>query len=61
MSALVLREDAGGVATLTINRPETLNALSPSLFVELRAHIDAISATPDAIGCVVLRGAGRSF
>jgi enoyl-CoA hydratase len=61
MSALVLRTDADGVATLTINRPETLNALSPSLFVELRAHIDAIAAAPDDIGCVVLRGAGRSF
>ena len=61
MSELVLREDANGVATLTINRPETLNALSPSLFVELRAHIDAIAASEDTIACVVLRGAGRSF
>jgi len=61
MTALVLREDADGVATLTLNRPETLNALSPSLFVELRAHIDAIRDQADSIGCVVLRGAGRSF
>jgi len=61
MSELVLREDADGVATLTINRPETLNALSPSLFVGLRAHIDSIAASEDSIGCVVLRGAGRSF
>ena len=61
MTALVLREDNDGVATLTLNRPEALNALSPSLFVELRAHIDAIAATPDTIGCVVLRGAGRAF
>lgn len=59
--SLVLREDNGGIATLTLNRPEALNALSPSLFVELRAHLDAIAAAPDAIGCVVLRGAGRSF
>jgi enoyl-CoA hydratase len=58
---LVLRSDADGIATLTLNRPETLNALSPSLFVELRAHLDAIAAAPDAVGCVVLRGAGRSF
>lgn len=61
MSALVLREDNGGVVTLTLNRPEALNALSPSMFVELRAHIDAIGAVPDEIGCVILRGAGRSF
>ena len=61
MSTLVLREDAAGVATLTVNRPEALNALSPSVFVELRAHIDAIAASPETVGCVVLRGAGRSF
>jgi len=58
---LVLRSDADGVATLTLNRPESLNALSPSLFVELRAHIDAIAAETETIGCVILRGAGRSF
>jgi enoyl-CoA hydratase/carnithine racemase len=61
MSTLVLREDNGGVATLTLNRPEALNALSPSMFVELRAHIDAIATSPEAVGCVILRGAGRSF
>jgi len=61
MTGLVLRQDRDGVATLTLNRPETLNALSPSLFVELREHIDAIAGAPDSVGCVVLRGAGRSF
>lgn len=59
--SLVLRSDSEGVATLTFNRPETLNALSPSLFVELRANLDAIAADTDTIACVVLRGAGRSF
>ena len=61
MTALVLRNDADGVATLTLNRPEQLNALSPALFVELRAHLDAIAAATDTVGCVVLCGAGRSF
>ncbi len=61
MSALVTREDADGVATLTLNRPEALNALSPSMFVELRSHVDAIAAAEESIGCVILRGAGRSF
>ena len=61
MSALVLRDDSNKVATLTLNRPEALNALSPSMFVELRTHIDAIAASPETIGCVILRGAGRSF
>jgi enoyl-CoA hydratase/carnithine racemase len=61
MSELVLRNDENGVATLTLNRPEALNALSPALFRELRAHLDAIAADTDGVGCVVLRGAGRSF
>ncbi len=57
---LVLRTDADGVATLTLNRPAKLNALNPPLFVELRGHIDALAASTD-VGCVVLTGAGRSF
>ncbi|MBI2765488.1 MAG: enoyl-CoA hydratase/isomerase family protein [Chloroflexi bacterium] len=61
MNGLVLRTDDDGIATLTFNRPEQLNALSPSLFVELRAHLEAIAAAPDTTGCVVLTGAGRSF
>jgi enoyl-CoA hydratase/carnithine racemase len=61
MPELVLRADEGGIAFLTLNRPDALNALSPAVFVELRAHIDAIAAALDTVGCVVLRGAGRSF
>lgn len=57
---LVLRDDDGGVARLTLNRPEKLNALTPELFAELRDHLDAIAAD-DGVGCVVLAGAGRSF
>jgi enoyl-CoA hydratase/carnithine racemase len=59
-TALVFRSDVEGVATLTLNRPEKLNALTPALFVELRAHVEDI-ATDSSIGCVVLAGAGRSF
>jgi enoyl-CoA hydratase/carnithine racemase len=61
MNTLVVRTDNEGVATLTLNRPEALNALSPNLFIELREHIDGIAQQTDAIGCVVLRGAGKSF
>ena len=61
MSALVLRDDNDGLAVLTLNRPEVLNALSPNLFVELREHIDAIGNDTDNIGCVILCGRGRSF
>jgi enoyl-CoA hydratase len=61
MTDLVLRDDAGPVVVLTLNRPAKLNALSPALFVELRAHVDAISAEGGTVKVVVLTGAGRSF
>ena len=60
MDELVLRRDAEGIATLTLNRPDKLNALTPGSFVALRSHIDAI-ADDRSVGCVVLKGAGRSF
>ena len=58
--SLVIRSDRAGLTTLTLNRPDKLNALTPGVFVELRAHLDAI-AGDDSVGCVVLAGAGRSF
>lgn len=58
--ALVLREDHQGVATLTLNRPNKLNALNVDLFKELRAHIVNLK-TDTTISCVVLRGAGKCF
>ena len=61
MADLVLREDRDGVAILTLNRPEVLNAISAESFQELRAHAEAIAAEGDAIGCVVLRGTGKAF
>ena len=61
MSKWIIREDKGGISILTINRPEVLNALSPSLFVQLREHIDTIAQSEETIGCVILQGAGRSF
>ena len=61
MKDLVLRNDNNGIAILTLNRPDTLNALSPNLFIELREHLESIAAQSEEIGCVILRGAGRSF
>ena len=57
---LVTREDAAGVATLTLNRPEKLNAITPALMVDLREHLDQI-AGDESVRCVILTGAGRSF
>ncbi len=57
---LVTREDKDGVATLTLNRPDKLNALDIPTVVELRGQIDAVATDP-GVGCVILTGAGRSF
>ena len=61
MADLILRQDIDGVAWLTLNRPDKLNALNVALFSELDAHVNDIAGSTDAIGCVVLKGAGRCF
>lgn len=59
--ALVLRQDQDGLATLTLNRPEKMNALTVQMFVELHEHVAALEQQTDTIGAVLLRGAGRCF
>ncbi|MDO8704390.1 MAG: enoyl-CoA hydratase/isomerase family protein [Sulfuricaulis sp.] len=58
---LVLREERSGVCTLTLNRPDKLNAVNPPLFKELRAHLDDLVTNGAELGVIVLRGAGKSF
>jgi enoyl-CoA hydratase/carnithine racemase len=53
-------ETATGVATLTLNRPERLNALTFDVYAELRDAFDALGED-DAVRSVVLTGAGRAF
>lgn len=57
---LVLRSDADGVATLTMNRGERLNPLSTGMIAALQAGLDQVAADP-AVRVVVLAGAGRHF
>ena len=56
----ILVEDDGGVATLTLNRPDKRNAFNNEMFLELR---DALLAaeTDSAIRAVIITGAGQSF
>ena len=61
LAKLILRSDKNGVATLALNRPEALNALNPKLFVELNSSLKDIEKQTDSVGCVILRGEGRSF
>ncbi|MDQ2803285.1 MAG: enoyl-CoA hydratase [Pseudomonadota bacterium] len=49
-----------GVATLTLNRPERLNAFSAAMLDSLHAALTRL-AQDDAVGAIVLTGAGRGF
>ncbi|MDB5409918.1 MAG: Enoyl-CoA hydratase/isomerase [Rhodospirillales bacterium] len=57
---ILLREVAGGVATLTLNRPKQLNALSEAMLDALLAALAEI-AEDEAIRVVVLAGNGPAF
>lgn len=61
MNDPVLRSDEGGVATLTLNRPDKRNALNLALWTSLEEHIAAIKAEGEAIGVVVLKANGPVF
>jgi len=57
----ILVEKEEGVAILTMNRPEVLNALNYQLSSELHDAVKAMNAD-DEIGCIVITGAGdRAF
>ena len=56
----VLRTDADGIATLTLNRPAARNALSLALIDALRASVDAIAADRE-VRAVVLTANGPVF
>lgn len=60
MSNVLLVERADGIATLTLNRPQAVNALSREL---REAMVDAFAdvARDDRVGAVILTGAGRAF
>lgn len=51
---------ADGIATITLNRPDRLNAFTTTMATELIAALDATDAD-DAVRAVVLTGAGRGF
>ncbi|CAN1564326.1 CaiD Enoyl-CoA hydratase/carnithine racemase [Sphingomonadaceae bacterium] len=58
---LVTTQIEDGIAIVTLNRPEAMNALSRALRAELAAAMRAVDAD-DAVRCVILTGAGeRAF
>jgi enoyl-CoA hydratase/carnithine racemase len=56
----VLREDKGGVATLTLNRGDRMNPLSTAMLSALQAELDRVAKDGDT-KVVVLAGAGKHF
>ncbi len=53
-------ETDNGVATLTLDRPEKLNAMSDAMWNALHEHLGAI-AGDESVRAVILTGAGRAF
>ena len=60
VAKILLREDQGRVATLTMNRPAARNALSIELINCLQSELDAISSDA-SVKALILRGAGPAF
>jgi len=58
MSILVTKQD--GVATLLLNRPDKLNALSEEMYHGIADHCAALDAD-DEVRAIILTGAGRAF
>ena len=60
MSDTVFVSTAGGVATLTLNRAQVLNALDGDMAVALDAAVATVSADA-SVRCIVVTGAGGHF
>lgn len=58
--AVVLRADADGVTTLTLNRPKQFNAMSEAVLEALQRELDAI-AKDSSVRVVILAAKGKSF
>ena len=56
----VILKIEGAVATITLNRPEKLNAINDEMFRELLAALDEVRQDGDSL-VVVIKGAGRAF
>jgi enoyl-CoA hydratase/carnithine racemase len=56
----ILYDVADGIATITLNRPDRLNAFTSQMMVDMIAAFDAIDAD-DEVRAVIVTGAGRGF
>jgi 2-(1,2-epoxy-1,2-dihydrophenyl)acetyl-CoA isomerase len=60
VSETILLDKTGGVGTITLNRPQSLNAFDRAMHEGLHAALDNVAAD-EGVRCVVLRGEGRGF
>ena len=60
VAPLVLVTNDGAVRTLSLNRPNALNAFTAELHAELMAALNT-AASDHSVRCVVLTGSGRGF
>src|SRR5262245_23083527 len=60
MAVVERTSPAEGIAQLTLNRPDKLNAMTSELVQSLHEHLDAIAVDPET-RVVILTGAGRGF
>ncbi len=60
MQESVLYDRAGGVATITLNRPDAMNSLTAETKAALRAAVER-ARDDDAVRAVILTGSGRAF
>lgn len=58
MHETILVERAGSIATVVLNRPQKLNALTRAMWSELGEAVERLGADT-AVRCIVLRGAGE--
>ena len=56
----ILYEKDGPLVTITLNRPQLLNAINPTMESELYQALDEADADPEA-RAIILTGAGRAF
>src|ERR1035438_2908501 len=57
---LLLLEISDRIATVTINRPDKLNALNDAMMREIGSMLDELTANK-AVGAIIITGAGRAF
>jgi enoyl-CoA hydratase len=58
MADVVLLEVDGAIATITVNRPDKLNALDASVIAGLHEAVDRLAGQPE-VRCAILTGAGE--